>query len=54
MSSTLSYRTSIFKSFKDWVVLDAVLKLNQADPGELRAEAPKESSKSAMKSTLPR
>jgi UDP-N-acetylmuramate dehydrogenase len=34
-----SYRTSIFKSFKDWVVLDAVLNLKRADPAELRATA---------------
>jgi UDP-N-acetylmuramate dehydrogenase len=34
-----SYRNSIFKSFKDWVVLDAVLKLDKADPAELRATA---------------
>lgn len=34
-----SYRTSIFKSCKDWIVLDAVLKLNHADPVELRATA---------------
>jgi UDP-N-acetylmuramate dehydrogenase len=34
-----SYRNSIFKSFKDWVVLDAVLKLDNADPAELRATA---------------
>ncbi len=33
------YRTSVFKSFKDWTVLDAVLKLNRADPSELRATA---------------
>ncbi len=33
------YRTSVFKQFKDWVVLDAVLKLNKADRGELRASA---------------
>jgi len=36
---SFSYRTSIFKSFKNWIVLDAVLKLNRADPGELRATA---------------
>ena len=34
-----SYRNSVFKSFKDWVVLDAVLLLNKADPSELRATA---------------
>src|SRR5580700_10549235 len=34
-----SYRNSIFKSSKDWVVLDAVLKLNPSDPAELRATA---------------
>jgi len=34
-----SYRTSIFKSFKDWIVLDAVLKLKKADPAALRATA---------------
>jgi UDP-N-acetylmuramate dehydrogenase len=34
-----SYRNSIFKSFKDWIVLDAVLKLDKADPAELRATA---------------
>src|SRR5580658_4353016 len=33
------YRSSVFKSFKDWVVLDAVLKLDNADPAELRATA---------------
>jgi UDP-N-acetylmuramate dehydrogenase len=33
------YRNSIFKSCKDWVVLDAVLKLHPADPAELRATA---------------
>lgn len=33
------YRTSIFKRFKSWVVLDAVLKLTPADPAELRATA---------------
>jgi UDP-N-acetylmuramate dehydrogenase len=37
--ASFSYRNSIFKSFKDWVVLDAVLKLDQADPAELRATA---------------
>jgi UDP-N-acetylmuramate dehydrogenase len=36
---SFGYRNSIFKSFKDWVVLDAVLKLNPADPAELRATA---------------
>ena len=34
-----SYRNSVFKSFKDWVVLDAVLKLEQADSAELRSTA---------------
>ncbi|HTB13967.1 MAG TPA: UDP-N-acetylmuramate dehydrogenase [Bryobacteraceae bacterium] len=34
-----SYRSSIFKSCKAWVVLDAVLKLKEADPAELRATA---------------
>jgi UDP-N-acetylmuramate dehydrogenase len=34
-----SYRNSVFKSFKDWVILDAVLRLNPADPSELRATA---------------
>ncbi len=34
-----SYRSSIFKSFKDWIVLDAVLRLNKADSTELRATA---------------
>ncbi len=34
-----AYRTSIFKSRKDWVVLDAVLKLQPADSDELRATA---------------
>ena len=33
------YRSSIFKSFKDWIVLDAVLKLHKADSSELRATA---------------
>jgi len=33
------YRSSIFKACKDWIVLDAVLKLNHADPAELRATA---------------
>ena len=36
---SFGYRNSIFKSFKDWVVLDAVLKLSPADPAELRATA---------------
>jgi len=35
----LSYRTSIFKSCKDWVVLDAVLRMHKADSAELRAKA---------------
>ena len=34
-----SYRSSIFKSFKDWVVLDATLQLEKADAAELRATA---------------
>jgi UDP-N-acetylmuramate dehydrogenase len=34
-----SYRNSIFKRFKDWVVLDATLRLNKSDPVELRATA---------------
>lgn len=34
-----SYRSSIFKRFKDWIVLDAILRLDQADPAELRATA---------------
>jgi UDP-N-acetylmuramate dehydrogenase len=34
-----TYRTSIFKSNKDWVVLDAVLKLNPAGAAELRSTA---------------
>jgi UDP-N-acetylmuramate dehydrogenase len=34
-----SYRTSIFKSCKDWVVLDAVLRLDKADTAELRGTA---------------
>lgn len=34
-----SYRNSIFKRFKDWVVLDATLRLSKADPAELRATA---------------
>jgi UDP-N-acetylmuramate dehydrogenase len=33
------YRSSIFKSCKEWVVLDAILKLHPADPLELRATA---------------
>jgi UDP-N-acetylmuramate dehydrogenase len=33
------YRSSIFKSCKDWVVLDAILKLHPADPAELRSTA---------------
>src|SRR5579863_5724840 len=37
--ASFSYRNSIFKSFKDWVVLDAVLRLKPADPVELRATA---------------
>jgi UDP-N-acetylmuramate dehydrogenase len=34
-----SYRNSIFKSFKDWVVLDATLQLEKADSIALRATA---------------
>lgn len=34
-----SYRNSIFKSRKDWVVLEAVLRLSPGDPAELRATA---------------
>lgn len=34
-----SYRNSIFKRFKDWIVLDAVLRLDKADSDELRATA---------------
>jgi UDP-N-acetylmuramate dehydrogenase len=34
-----SYRSSIFKSCKAWVILDAVLKLKEADQAELRATA---------------
>jgi UDP-N-acetylmuramate dehydrogenase len=34
-----TYRASIFKSRKDWVVLDAVLKLNPAGAAELRSTA---------------
>jgi UDP-N-acetylmuramate dehydrogenase len=34
-----AYRTSIFKKRKDWVVLNAALKLSKADPAELRATA---------------
>jgi UDP-N-acetylmuramate dehydrogenase len=34
-----SYRNSIFKSRKDWVVLDATLRLRKADSEELRAAA---------------
>jgi UDP-N-acetylmuramate dehydrogenase len=33
------YRSSIFKSSKSWIVLDATLKLTPADPAELRATA---------------
>jgi UDP-N-acetylmuramate dehydrogenase len=33
------YRSSIFKSFKDWIVLDVVLNLKPADSDELRATA---------------
>jgi UDP-N-acetylmuramate dehydrogenase len=34
-----TYRSSIFKRSKEWVVLDAVLRLHQADAAELRATA---------------
>jgi len=34
-----SYRGSVFKSFKDWIVLDAVLRLNKSDSSALRATA---------------
>jgi UDP-N-acetylmuramate dehydrogenase len=34
-----SYRKSIFKSFKDWIVLYATLRLDQADSAELRSTA---------------
>ncbi len=34
-----SYRNSIFKRFKDWVVLDATLRLSKSDPAALRATA---------------
>jgi UDP-N-acetylmuramate dehydrogenase len=34
-----AYRDSIFKSCKNWVVLDAILKLHPADAAELRATA---------------
>jgi UDP-N-acetylmuramate dehydrogenase len=34
-----SYRNSIFKSFKDWIVLDATLRLDNADSAGLRAAA---------------
>jgi len=34
-----TYRSSIFKSHKDWVVLDAVLNLHPADAAELRSTA---------------
>jgi UDP-N-acetylmuramate dehydrogenase len=33
------YRSSIFKSCKSWIVLDATLKLTPADPAELRTTA---------------
>ena len=33
------YRSSVFKSCKSWIVLDATLKLTPADPAELRATA---------------
>jgi len=35
----LSYRHSIFKLRKDWVILDAVFRLQRADAGELRSTA---------------
>ena len=34
-----TYRTSIFKSRKEWVVLDAILKLHKADAAEMRSTA---------------
>lgn len=34
-----AYRSSIFKRRKDWVILDATLKLTKADPAELSATA---------------
>jgi UDP-N-acetylmuramate dehydrogenase len=34
-----AYRTSVFKSCKNWIVLDATLNLEKADPAELRAKA---------------
>jgi UDP-N-acetylmuramate dehydrogenase len=34
-----SYRSSVFKSCKDWIILDAVLQLKQADASELRSTA---------------
>jgi UDP-N-acetylmuramate dehydrogenase len=34
-----SYRNSVFKRFKDWVILDAVLQLKPADSATLRSTA---------------
>ncbi|HTD45628.1 MAG TPA: UDP-N-acetylmuramate dehydrogenase [Bryobacteraceae bacterium] len=33
------YRDSVFKRHKDWIILSAVLRLDRADPAELRATA---------------
>jgi UDP-N-acetylmuramate dehydrogenase len=33
------YRESVFKRQKDWIILSAVLRLDRADPAELRATA---------------
>jgi UDP-N-acetylmuramate dehydrogenase len=33
------YRDSVFKRQKDWIILSAVLRLDRADPAELRATA---------------
>lgn len=33
------YRDSVFKRHKDWVILSAALRLDRADPSELRAHA---------------
>jgi UDP-N-acetylmuramate dehydrogenase len=33
------YRDSVFKRRKDWIILSAVLRLDRADPAELRATA---------------
>jgi UDP-N-acetylmuramate dehydrogenase len=37
--AAFSYRSSIFKSCKDWIVLDTVLRLKEADPAVLRSKA---------------